>query len=60
MDIKNNLYYSNDSWLDFDNLELMFLYVENYKQFEKLSLNLNAKYLFKYKKGGMYYKLQII
>lgn len=52
MDIKNNLYYSNDSWLDFDNLELMFLYVENYKQFEKLSLNLNAKYLFKYKKKG--------
>lgn len=43
MNFKNHLYYSNDSWLDFDNLELMFLYVENYKQFEKLSLNLNAK-----------------
>lgn len=46
--VKNNLYYSDVPCLDFDNLELMFLYIENYKQFRDFSLNLNAKYLFEY------------
>ena len=42
-------YCSNKStYIDFNNLELMFLYIENYKQFKNFKLNLNAKYTFKY------------
>lgn len=50
MKSKNNLYYSNNTPLDFDNLELMFLYIENHHQFKNFSLNLNAKYIFEYNK----------
>lgn len=52
--IKNDLYskeyYSSNKAtpIDFDNLELMFLYVGNYKQFKNFQLNLNAKYIFEY------------
>ena len=55
--VKNNLYYSDVPCLDFDNLELMFLYIENYKQFRDFSLNLNAKYLEKYESFLEFQKL---
>lgn len=45
----NSEYYSTKNSVDKNNLEAMFLYINNYRQFKDFSLNLNAKYIFHYK-----------
>ena len=49
----NCMYYSDVPHVNNDNLELLFVYIDNYKHFKKFSFGANAKYIFKYENNTL-------
>lgn len=46
--IKGHCYSNNNKDVDFNSLELLFLYVQDYKLFQNKEINLNPRYIFDY------------
>lgn len=46
--IKGHCYSNNEKEIDFNSLELLFLYAKDYKLFKDTGINLNARYTFEY------------
>lgn len=53
MNNPNCTYYSDTGYIDNNNLELLFVYIDNYKHFKDFSFGINAKYTFKYKNNTL-------
>lgn len=49
MNKPNCTYYSDTQFVNDDNLELLFVYINKYRHFKDFSFGANAKYLFEYK-----------
>lgn len=52
--IKGHCYSNNDKPIDIKSLELMFLYINEYKLFQNTEINLNARYNINFKDGQLY------